>query len=409
MAEELVARSLRQRGPATFLTYAREALDTFAERPLCVVDSLVFSWLAYTRLGTSVERACTRAGVALHELLRAEEFAHMFGSSWDPDGSRDLLFAVCASPRFREARLTEFRFKTDRASEEQFAAMTFLLPGGGAYVAFRGTDSTIVGWKEDFNMTFLNPVPAQAEATRYLDEVAETVSGPIFAGGHSKGGNLAVYAAATCAPGHRARIERVFSHDGPGFHREFCASDEYRAVLPKMEKTVPKSTMIGAVLSESPDCPVRIVESEGFSLFQHNPFLWEVDLEAGDFVPADGYTAASRFFNSTLDAWMDKYTLEERGRFVDALFDVIGVTGANHFSDIMADRKATVPLMLDAVEGLDPDLQEFVKDVIRSFAKTATVERAAGAAGDLIGTIKGARPSVALPLGGFRGRGEGTD
>ena len=135
-----------------------------------------------------------------------------------------------------------------------------------------------------------------------------------------------------------------------------------------------------------------IVESEGFSLFQHNPFLWEVDVRAATFVAADGFTASSRFFDSTLDAWMDKYSLAERGRFVDALFDVIGVTGASRFSDIMADIKTNAPLMLEAIDGLDPDLQQFVKDVIRSFARTATVEKVGGAASGLIDTIKSARP-----------------
>ena len=342
-------------------------------------------------------------------MLRAEEFDNMFGSTWDPEGSRDLLFAVCASPRFRDARLTEFRFKTARSAEEQFAAMTFILPDGSSYVAFRGTDSTIVGWKEDFNMTFLNPVPAQEEACAYLEYVASVTTGPLYVGGHSKGGNLAVYAVATCNKSCRERVVRVFSHDGPGFHREFCASDAYRNILPIMVKTVPKSSMIGAVLSEGPDCHPIIVESGGFSLFQHNPFLWEVDVESATFVEADGFTASSRYFDSTLDAWMDKYSLAERARFVDALFDVIRVTGAKRFSDIMADRKTNVPLMLEAVEGLDPDLQQFIRDVLRSFARTATVEKAAGAASSIAGTIKKARPSVALAVTTFKNRGEGSD
>ena len=342
-------------------------------------------------------------------MLRAEEFDNMFGSTWDPEGSRDLLFAVCASPRFRDARLTEFRFKTARSAEEQFAAMTFILPDGSSYVAFRGTDSTIVGWKEDFNMTFLNPVPAQEEARAYLEYVASVTAGPLYVGGHSKGGNLAVYAVATCNKSCRERVVRVFSHDGPGFHREFCASDAYRNILPIMVKTVPKSSMIGAVLSEGPDCHPIIVESGGFSLFQHNPFLWEVDVESATFVEADGFTASSRYFDSTLDAWMDKYSLAERARFVDALFDVIRVTGAKRFSDIMADRKTNVLLMLEAVEGLDPDLQQFIRDVLRSFARTATVEKAAGAASGIAGTIKKARPSVALAVTTFKNRGEGSD
>ena len=392
MIEEKVARTLRSRETGNFLSYVRERMDTFAERPLCAVDSLVFSWLAYTHLGLACDRACTARGIALHELLRAEDFDEMFGSSWDEQGSRDLLFAVCASPRFRAARLTDFRFKTDERTEEQFAAMTFRLPDGSSYVAFRGTDSTVVGWKEDFNMTFLSPVPAQEEAAAYLDEVSRVTTGPLYVGGHSKGGNLAVYAAAACAPVLEGRLRRVFSHDGPGFHREFCANEPYRRVMPIVEKTVPKSTMIGAVLSEAPDFEPMIVESEGISLFQHNPFMWEVDVRAAEFVRADGYTASSRFFNSTLDAWMDKYSLAERGKFVDALFDVIGVTGATHFSDIMADIKTSAPLMLEAIEGLDPELQQFVKDVIRSFVRTATVDRVGDAASGTIGSIKGVRP-----------------
>lgn len=399
----------RSKSAATFLTYVRERMDTFLDRPLCAIDSLVFSWLAYAHLGEDQVNACLPEGIALHEMLRAEEFDNMFGSTWDPEGSRDLLFAVCASPRFRDARLTEFRFKTARSAEEQFAAMTFILPDGSSYVAFRGTDSTIVGWKEDFNMTFLNPVPAQEEARAYLEYVASVTTGPLYVGGHSKGGNLAVYAVATCNKSCRERVARVFSHDGPGFHREFCASDAYRNILPIMVKTVPKSSMIGAVLSEGPDCHPIIVESGGFSLFQHNPFLWEVDVESTTFVEADGFTASSRYFDSTLDAWMDKYSLAERARFVDALFDVIRVTGAKRFSDIMADRKTNVLLMLEAVEGLDPDLQQFIRDVLRSFARTATVEKAAGAASGIAGTIKKARPSVALAVTTFKNRGEGSD
>ena len=359
-------------------------------------------------IGPELTRACTLRGIALHELLRAEDFEGMFGSSWDEQGSRDLLFAVCASPRFRTCRLCDLRFRTDKVSEEQFAAMTFRLPDGTSYIAFRGTDSTVVGWKEDFNMTYLSPVPAQEEAAAYLDEVAARTPGELYVGGHSKGGNLAVYAAAMCMPQYRARIKRVFSHDGPGFHREFCAGAPYRRIMPIMEKTVPKSTMIGVVLSEAPDFAPTIVESDGISMFQHNPFLWMVDVGAAEFVRAEGYTASSRFFNATLDAWMDKYTLDERERFVDALFDVIGVTGATHFSDIMADRKTNVPLMLKAIEGLDDDLQQFVKDVIVSFVKTATVERAADAASGIIDSIKTASPAIDAikRRAGERGHGE---
>ena len=371
-----------------FLTYVRGRMDTFAERPLCSVDSLVFSWLSYARMGVSQDRACTPEGIALHELLRAEDFEHMFGTSWDPQGSRDLLFAVCASPRFRDTRLTDFCFKTDHATEEQFAAMTFRLPDGSLYIAFRGTDSTIVGWKEDFNMTFLRPIPAQGEAAAYLNEVAGATDGPLYVGGHSKGGNLAVYAAAMLVPEHRSRLKRVFSHDGPGFQRAFVADEAYRRIEPIMEKTLPKSSVIGMLMAEGDSYTRTVVESDGFSLLQHNPFLWAVDVDACAFVEADGLSVSSRYLDRTLDAWLDKYGLDERERFVDALFDVIRVTGANRFGDIVDNRKVAVPLMLDATEKLDPEVRAFVKDMFVSFAKTATIERVTGTAGGILDTLK---------------------
>ncbi|MDO4437001.1 MAG: DUF2974 domain-containing protein [Coriobacteriaceae bacterium] len=399
---------LKGRESANFLTYVQGRFDTFAERPLCAVDSLVFSWLAYTHLNAALDAACTAHGIALHELLRAEDFADMFGTSWDPQGSLDLLFAVCASPRFRDVRLTEFRFKTDMGAEEQFAAMTFALPDGSSYVAFRGTDSTLVGWKEDFNMTFLNPVPAQQEAARYLAEVARSGERPLYVGGHSKGGNLAIYAAAACAPQCGGRIARVFSHDGPGFHREYIADEAYRRIMPLVEKTVPKAAMISQVLSEDPALACTVVESDSFSLLQHNPFMWHVDLDTCAFVEADGLSTVSRYFGSTLDAWMDKYPLEDRRRFVDTLFDVIGVTGATRFGDIMADAKTNIPMILAAAEGLDPEMSEFIIDVVKTFARTATVEKVGDAVSDaasgLLDTIKSVKPTF-----GKGGEGLGAD
>lgn len=390
---------------ANFLTYARERRDTFAERPFCTVDSLVFSWLAYFHLSAELGAACSREGIALHELMRAEDFDDMFGTSWDPDGSRELLFAVCASPRFRTTRLTSFRFVTDCVSEEQFAAMTFVLPTDELFVAFRGTDSTIVGWKEDFNMTCQECVPAQEEAVVYLNEIASSFDAPLYVGGHSKGGNLAAYAAAMCAPKHRARIKRVYSHDGPGFHRNFVQSEAYANLLPLLEKTVPKSSVIGQVLTEGVTCSLTVVEADSISMLQHNPFMWHVNVDTCEFVATDGLSAASRYFGETLDAWMDKYPLCDRQRFVDTLFDVIGVTGAKRFGDIMANRKVNLPLMWEAADQLDPEVRDFIVDVVKSFAKTATVERVAASAGDfsasassIIDTLKSAKPSVAPSL-----------
>lgn len=198
-----------------FVTYVQTQLDTFDERPFCEVDSLVLSWLSYYRLPETLQKITQNDDcVAIHEWLRAEDFDAMMGSLWDPAGSRDLLFAICASPRFRNMDMTHYETVFNKETEEQFAAMTFMLPNGDLYVAFRGTDSTLVGWKEDFNLAFQCPVLSQETARRYLKKVAsEFPDGRIYVGGHSKGGNLAVYAAITCDSWIQERIEAIYSHD----------------------------------------------------------------------------------------------------------------------------------------------------------------------------------------------------
>lgn len=359
------------KGSSGFLTYAQSARDPFSRRPLCPLDSLVFSWLSYFRLSSALRRARTPEGIGLRELLRAEDFSAMFGTSWDPQGSQDLLFAVCASPRFRDARLCCFAFKTERATSEQFAAMTFLLPGGGAYVAFRGTDSTLIGWREDFNMASCCPVPSQREAQRYLAHVAPLVDGPLYLGGHSKGGNLAVYAAATVAPSIQKRIVRVFSHDGPGFDDAFLAGEGFARIRDRVEKTVPKSSIIGLIMDERHE--FTVVESSGISVMQHNPFLWEID--GCDFKQADGLSASSRYFGTTLAAWMDRFSPAERGIFIDVLFQVLSVTGATRFADIRENWRTCLPAMRDAAEALAPDQRAFVTDVFKALARVATIDR----------------------------------
>ena len=175
-----------------FLTYAQTAFDPFEERPFCAVDSLVFAWLSYLRLPGDMAELTNWQGLDVRELLRAECYQDMIGDLWDPEGSRALLEAVAASPRYRGVHVCGYRAVSDVVATEQFEAMAFRFPAGFSYLSFRGTDSTIVGWKEDFNMAFRCPVPAQESAARYVDEAADAIDGPLLCGGHSKGGNLAV-------------------------------------------------------------------------------------------------------------------------------------------------------------------------------------------------------------------------
>lgn len=151
-----------------FLTYAQTVFDPFEERSFCAVDSLVFAWLSYLRLPGDMAELTNWQGLDVRELLRAECYRDMIDDLWDPEGSRALLEAVAANPRYRGVHVCGYRAVSDVVATEQFAAMAFRFPAGFSYLSFRGTDSTIVGWKEDFNMAFRCPVPAQESAVRYV-------------------------------------------------------------------------------------------------------------------------------------------------------------------------------------------------------------------------------------------------
>ena len=197
------------------LDYARRELETFSRRGLCAVDSLILSWMAYLRIPADADEVVAGIrgwdGVRLADLHRAEYFGDYFAGMWSEEDGLRLLAAAAASPRLRDVRVVGHVESTDVRAEKQFAAVTFRLTDDLSYVAFRGTDSTLVGWKEDFNLSFRCPVPSQVAAARYLADVAGRLDGEFVVGGHSKGGNLAVYAAASVPADVGERITRVFS------------------------------------------------------------------------------------------------------------------------------------------------------------------------------------------------------
>lgn len=363
-----------------FVTYAKTQLEPLHERPLCAVDSLVLSWLSYFKLNdqSSVYQGfCSWDGLPVRELLRAEDFEAMFGDSWDPEGSRELLFAVCSSPRFRDMRVCGYRTSFSEEAEEQFAAVTFQLPDGSVYAAFRGTDSTLVGWKEDFNMAFQSPVPAQVSAAEYLEEAARALPGTLYAGGHSKGGNLAVYAAIMCPHALQDRIARVFSHDGPGFNEQFLRGKGFARMRGRIDKTLPRSSMFGMIFEDQED--YAIVDSTSFSLLQHNPFSWVV--EGTDFKRVERISAGARYLDKTLSDWMARISPEERGKVIDAVFDVIGATDAMYFAEIRDSWQESLPKMLVAAGEVPPETWDLFKRLVKALVRTATLGQVAETAG----------------------------
>ena len=236
----------------------------------------------------------------------------------DPQVTHDFYHAIAANPRFSDIEMGAFL--------EQFE-----------------------GWKEDFNMAFQYPVPAQVTAADYLARVAELWKDvPIVLTGHSKGGNLAVYAAMNAEDGVKDRIERIYSLDGPGFPEAVVNSFEYASVSDRIVKIVPDSSVVGMVLETPERCIV--VKSDVEGIMQHFVFSWQ--MHGGEFDKVEDVASSSVTFNKALNKWLANLSKEQRERAVDALFAVLEASGAGSISAMMAAGPKVIPEMLGTYVGL---------------------------------------------------------
>ena len=330
----------------------------FSVAPFNDVDNLILSELVYTDFagvvpddGSAVGLAEARARFfALHP--RAEIEARIAASRSYTARAPFLMDAMAGGARFDGLRLCCYEAVTDKEAAAQFAAVTFLLPDGTAYVAFRGTDGTVVGWKEDFILGYRSGTEGQLRAVDYLARVGILTDLPLRVGGHSKGGNLAVYAAAFAAPALQDRLLRVWSNDGPGFRDEVRQQPGYQRVQPKCVSIVPDTSVIGLLLDC--DCLRRVVKSDAVGLVQHDGFSWACGPR--DFLLAE-QTRAGAYLEKTVDNWVatqDDATLRS---LVDSVFTVLEATGEDTFHAMTLNKKRTAEILMAAYRGLPKEKQ----------------------------------------------------
>ena len=221
---------------------------TFSQTGLNCVDSLIFSQMAYfplDHLWGKDENGKVTIREAYKRLQEEEERGHTIQYHLERD--RELFPAMAESRRFGNLVLMDFVNRIDTEIEKQFAAVTVKLLDSTCII-YRGTDNTLVGWKEDFNMSFSTPVPAQIDAVKYLQMISEKVQDALIVCGHSKGGNLAVYASLFCSDSVGRRIRQIYNHDGPGFDGRVVSRTRLLALAGKLHTFVPQSSVIGMLL-----------------------------------------------------------------------------------------------------------------------------------------------------------------
>lgn len=410
----------------------------FEERKFNAVDSLILCELAYICMPESIPKynddSNALATVPLSELLRGEDFSSMFssGSTKVDEFRKNLLLAVESSPRYRGMRVGEVLERFDESNiddscEQQFAAVTFDLTdcvGSSCFVvAFRGTDNTLVGWKEDFNMAFRCPVPAQESAAEYLLSISRRTckdsckSGgirgifssvgdyfanlfnkksdfknsdldnsdntnsndcdlsdcdlsdnpKIFVVGHSKGGNMAAYAAMRLDAQDRSlgnHISKIYSMDGPSFGSDVVDPKVFSRVVSRIEKVVPQSAFIGLIMDTG--VPYKVTAADSIGLMQHFGMYWQV--KDGDFDYCDCVTPRALAVSKAANEWMMNLPFEERKRRIDSVYSMFSSLGYSTFDEMSSHWSEVVPTLLKIAMHMDSKTHELIRSVMSAFA-----------------------------------------
>lgn len=348
------------------INYAEKELATLNEKEFNAVDSLILSQISNILLDNLVGSInSNREPVKFKDLLKSELFSKMFDKVPYHQPTKQLLFYLAASPRFRDIRINYHISKTDSSSEKQFSATTFILNNTYAYVAFRGTDYSLIGWKEDFNMAFTKAIPSQIEGVQYLNTIAKLIPHSLYIGGHSKGGNIAVYAAMNCNYRVKPRIKKIFSHDGPGFRKEIIESDAFNEIKDKINKTLPQSSLIGMLLENHEE--YHVVKSNKFGgLRQHDPFSWEI--VDSDFNYLEKISYGSKYTSDTLNNWLSNICDEKRRLFIDGLFDIFTCTKSQSFIEISQNWKNNIPIIFNALKNMDNEVKSMIIELFKELS-----------------------------------------
>ncbi len=322
--------------------------------PWNAVDGLLIATLSYLNMhGIGDSRGWT-----MREAKRLDLVIESPDSSFPP--RRAAFDGMADSVRFGESRMHHFIAVTDETSSMQFSAMCVDLPDGTMAVAFRGTDNTLVGWREDFDMSYRTWVPGQEAAGYYLSQAASATERPLRLVGHSKGGNLAVYAASVVHPEVQDRIESIWSYDGPGMNRQISATEGYQRIRSKIRSYIPQSSIIGLLMDYY--TPYTVVKSTASGLSQHDPMSWQV--YGPKFEEMESIDRKAEIVCQTLHEWLQNSTPEQRGAFVDTLFRMTDTTNATRMSDILNEKFRSFRKMYGGRKDVDPETRRVFNRLI---------------------------------------------
>ena len=333
---------------------------TFDQEPLNILDKVCINEIGYLTYEKWLTASDLKKPINLHDFAEGKEL--------NPDYSFmvtkervELAEAIVRSRRFASLSLSNYRSVLDKEVEKQFAAMIFSLPELDYHqLVFRGTDDSVIGWKEDFQLTYSREIPAHRSAMTFLEDHLPNLSGRITVSGHSKGGNLALYSAVQSSTALREKIAELLLLDSPGLMKSLLEKPSYQELKARMTVIRPQDSVVGVMLYW--DRPAQLVTAEGIGFAQHNALTWEVDLVANDFVYEDQPTELSQRLEETFQEWIETLPNQELKQVCDLVFDTILDSGIESLDDIGIQALPQIGQMLQEFGNLSDKQKKVLQD-----------------------------------------------
>ena len=334
---------------------------TFAQSPFNEVDNLILACFSYVNLDR-IPAVTRQKGIELKKLVKEFKKLHTI-KELEADKSfirlaPFMMFDMAESVRFGNCVIRNYVNEIVTEAEQQFSAVEIVLDDGTSYISFRGTDDTIIGWKEDFNLS-TGVVPAQKRAVEYMQRISDKASGMLRVGGHSKGGNLAIYGSVMCKSVHDKILE-IYSNDGPGFSKEFQESPETAEMMPKIIRIIPEYSIIGTLLEHEKQ-PI-IVASTSRGLLQHDGFSWEV--QGPGLVRRDSLNKMALRFIEILHKWIDGMDMEQKRLLIEDLFATLQASGYENLSEVQSGGLKSLAAMVKRLDKFAPESRGMMQELL---------------------------------------------
>lgn len=348
---------------STIFDYLRWRGDlSFTESRFGEIDSTIFSMISYVDYKKLCHGENHTLAEAAKEYCTDGKYEKVSLGFMFPSKQINKTFCDAAKTRrYGGVLITDFDARTSHEEGYQFGAITYHIDGERMVVVFRGTDDSIVGWREDCRLAFLDEIPAQRMAVEYLEAIAAKYpEKKIYVTGHSKGGNLSIYSAIKCSDEVKERLVRVYSLDGPGFSHAILSSEEYCRIQCKTTALIPQSSTVGTMFEKGKR--FGVVKSTNAGVFQHDPYSWVLD--GPRFVKLKELSRAGKKNEEQFRRRMERMSAAEKEEFIETLFDVVDATGARTLTELTRGGPKRINIIIKTYSGLDKEKKEMITEIL---------------------------------------------